>query len=185
MRPTARGYLWTLGIVAACTALAAVMERHFAPANLTMIYLLGVVVSGMVFGRRPAVVAAVLSVLAFDFAFVPPRFTLRVDDTQYLVTFAVMLVVAVVAGSLTASLREQREAALLRERRTATLHRLSRDLVASLGVPEVAAAIAARIGEILGARVAVSLPSGGDGMRVAAGDADASAVPTGPRGQRR
>ena len=172
MRPTARGYLWTLGIVAACTALAAVMERHFAPANLTMIYLLGVVVSGVVFGRRPAVLAAVLSVLAFDFAFVPPRFTFRVDDTQYLVTFAVMLVVAVVAGSLTASLREQREAALLRERRSATLHRLSRDLVASLGVPEVASAIAARIGEILGARVAVSLPSGGDGMRVAAGDAD-------------
>jgi two-component system sensor histidine kinase KdpD len=160
-----------VGIVAACTALAALMERHFAPANLTMIYLLGVVLSGMVFGRKPAVLAAVLSVLAFDFAFVPPRFTLRVDDTQYLVTFGVMLVVAIVAGSLTASLREQREEALLRERRTATLHRLSRDLVASRGAREVAATIATRIGELLGARVAISLPVGPDALAVGAGDA--------------
>ena len=118
----------TLLVVAGCTAIAALMDRHFDPANLTMIYLLGVVVSAIAFGRGPAVLAAVLSVAVFDFAFVPPRFTLRVSDTQYLVTFGVMLVVAVVIGTLTAWLREQRAWAVLREQRTAELHRLSRDL---------------------------------------------------------
>jgi two-component system sensor histidine kinase KdpD len=97
------------------------MERHFAPANLTMIYLLGVVISAVAFGRRPAIVAAIASVAVFDFLFVPPRFTFEVDDTQYLVTFGVMLVVAVVIGTLTAWLREQRELAARRERRTAVL----------------------------------------------------------------
>jgi len=123
-----KAYGGTLLIVAGCTAIAALMDRHFDPANLTMIYLLGVVVSAIAFGRGPAVLAAVLSVAVFDFAFVPPRFTLRVSDTQYLVTFGVMLVVAIVIGTLTAWLREQRAWAALREQRTAELHRLSRDL---------------------------------------------------------
>jgi len=123
-----RAYGGTLLIVAACTGIAALMDRHFDPANLTMIYLLGVVVAAIAFGRGPAVLAALLSVAVFDFAFVPPRFTLRVSDTQYLVTFGVMLVVAVVIGTLTAWLREQRAWAVLREQRTAELHRLSRDL---------------------------------------------------------
>jgi two-component system sensor histidine kinase KdpD len=123
-----KAYAGTLLVVAGCTAIAALMDRHFDPANLTMIYLLGVVVAAIAFGRGPAVVAAVLSVAVFDFAFVPPRFTLRVSDTQYLVTFGVMLVVALVIGTLTAWLREQRAWATLREQRTAELHRLSRDL---------------------------------------------------------
>ena len=123
-----KAYGGMLLIVAGCTGIAALMDRHFDPANLTMIYLLGVVISAIAFGRGPAVVAAVLSVAVFDFAFVPPRFTLRVSDTQYLITFGVMLVVAIVIGTLTAWLREQRAWAALREQRTAELHRLSRDL---------------------------------------------------------
>ena len=43
-----------------------------------------------------------LTVLAFDFFFVPPRFTFAVCDVQYLVTFAVMLIVGLVIGQLTA-----------------------------------------------------------------------------------
>ena len=102
-------------VVAGCTAVAAFMDRHFDPSNLTMIYLLGVVVTAIAFGRGPAVWAALLSVAVFDFAFVPPRFTFTVADTQYLITFGVMLVVAIVIGTLTAGLREQREAAVARE----------------------------------------------------------------------
>ena len=96
----------TVLIVAGCTAIAALMDRHFDPANLTMIYLLGVVIAAIAFGRGPAILAAVLSVAVFDFAFIHPRFTFRVSDTQYLVTFGVMLVVAIVIGTLTAWLKE-------------------------------------------------------------------------------
>jgi two-component system, OmpR family, sensor histidine kinase KdpD len=123
-----RAYGGAVLIVAACTAIAAFMQRHFDPPNLTMIYLFGVVVAAIAFGRGPAVVAAVLSVAVFDFLFVPPRFDFGVSDTQYLVTFGVMLVVAIVIGTLTAWLREQRQWALYREQRTTELHRLTRDL---------------------------------------------------------
>ena len=64
-----------------------------------MVYLLGVVVVATRFGRGASLLASVLSVAAFDFFFVPPYFTFAVSDTEYLVTFAVMLVVALVISS--------------------------------------------------------------------------------------
>ena len=73
--------------------------------NIVMLFLLAVVGVALRFGRGPAVVAAFVGVALFDFFFVPPRFTFAVSDVQYLVTFAVMLVVALVIGQLTAGLQ--------------------------------------------------------------------------------
>ena len=64
-----------------------------------MIYLLGVVFVATRFGRGPSAFAAVLSVAVFDFFFVPPHLTFAVADTQYLVTFAVMLVVGLLIST--------------------------------------------------------------------------------------
>ena len=59
------------------------MYPHFELANLVMVYLLGVTVTGLRFGRGPSVLTAVLNVAAFDFFFVPPRFTFAVTDVEY------------------------------------------------------------------------------------------------------
>ena len=67
-------------------------------------------------GRGPAVLAAFLNVAAFDFFFVPPRLSFAVTDVQYLLTFAVMLVVGLIIGQLTAGLRYQARIATHRER---------------------------------------------------------------------
>src|SRR5512139_2135471 len=101
-----RGYPGTVLVVALCTILAWAMHPNFELSNLAMVYLLGVVVAAMAFGLGPAILAALLGVGAFDFAFVPPRFTFSVADTQYLVTFGVMAIVAAVIGTLTARLRD-------------------------------------------------------------------------------
>ena len=69
------------------------MYPYFELANIVMAYVLGSTIAGVRFGRGPAIVAAVANVLAFDFCFVPPRFTFSVADAQYIVTFAVMLIV--------------------------------------------------------------------------------------------
>ena len=157
-------------VVAACTAAAALMHGHFELSNLTMVYLLGVVVAAVGFGRGPAIAAAVLGVAAFDFGFVPPRFTFRVAHTQYLVTFAVMLAVAVVTGTLTARLREQLGEARRRERRAAALYRLSHELVSRSLAADLLAVAAERIGEVLGVRVAVVRPEASGRAAVMAGD---------------
>jgi len=170
-RPGGQAYAGALLIVAACTALAAAMQSRFELSNLIMVYLLGVVIAAIAFGRGPALVAAVVSVAAFDFGFVPPRFTFGVDDEQYLVTFAVMLVVASVIGTLTAWLREQFDAARVREHRTATLYRLAHDLAGRTTAPEVLEAAVERVAEVLEVRVAALLPDSLGRVAVAAGDA--------------
>ena len=136
-QPRWRGYAGALPVVALCTLVSWAMCRGFELSNLSMIYLLGVVVVAMAFGRGPAILAAFLSVAVFDFMFVPPRFTLAVSDTQYVVTFAVMLAVAVVIGTLTARMREQSEASRQRERRTAALFQLSRLRTSFFSAPKL------------------------------------------------
>ena len=87
----------------------------FELTNIVMLFLLAVVFVALRYGRGPAVLAAFLTVAAFDFFFVPPRFTFSVSDAQYLLTFGVMLVVALVIGQLTAGLKFQARVATLRE----------------------------------------------------------------------
>ena len=163
-------YGGAVAIVGACTGIAALMFGRFELSNLTMVYLLGAVVTAVAFGRGPAILAAILGVAAFNFWFVPPRFTFEVADARYLVTFAVMFVVAIVTGTLTARLREQLASARVRERRTAALYRLSHELVARSLPGEVLAAAVSRIAEVLDARVAVLAPTHAD-LVVLAGDA--------------
>ena len=97
-------------------------------ANIVMLFLLAVVAVAVKLGRRPALVAAVLNVAAFDFFFVPPRFSFAVSDVQYLITFAVMITVGLVVGQLTASLRYQARVARYREDRARSLYEMAREL---------------------------------------------------------
>src|SRR5436190_2630418 len=75
--------------VAIASAVSWLMYPYFALSNLIMVYLLGVLLVATRGGRGPSLLASLLSVAAFDFFFVPPRFTFAVSDTQYFITFAV------------------------------------------------------------------------------------------------
>jgi two-component system sensor histidine kinase KdpD len=151
-------YLRALGVVALCTAVAWAMWPYFAPANLIMVYLLGTILAAARFGRGPGILASVLSVAAFDFFFVPPPLTFVVSDTEYLVTFAVMLVVAIVISTLTARTRAQAEAARHREGRTAALYRMTGDLVSRRVVDDLLEATVRHVAEVFGSAVAVFVP---------------------------
>ena len=130
------------GALLACATVAAAaypLQHVFDPSNIVMLFLLATVTVAVLFGRGPAVLAAVLNVLAFDWLFVPPRFTLDVFDAQYLVTFAVMLIVGVVVGQLTAGLHEQATLAADREQRARHLFEMARALSAAVSPEQVIA----------------------------------------------
>lgn len=97
-------------------------------ANIVMLFLLTEVVVAVRWGRGPAVLAAFMSVAAFDFFFVPPRFSFAVSDVQYLITFLVMLGVGLFTGQITAGLRYQARVATRREARSHVLYEAARDL---------------------------------------------------------
>ncbi|OGO12363.1 MAG: two-component sensor histidine kinase [Chloroflexi bacterium RBG_13_68_17] len=127
--------------------------------NLVMVYLAAVVVSALNWGRGPAILASVLSVVCFDFLFVAPYLTFAVSDTQYLLTFIGLLVVGVVMSTLAARAREQAEAAQRRESETAELYDLSRDLAAAVGIPEILRTLVQHVEQTFGSDVVVLLPS--------------------------
>ena len=164
-----RGYV---AAVAACglvalgaTPLLGVLELT----NIVMLFLLAVVAVGLVWGRGPAVVAAFVGVGLFDLFFVPPRFTFAVSDAQYLVTFAVMLVVALVVGQLTAGLKVQAEAATQREHRVRGLYEMSRDLSGALMVDQVAEVGARFLDAEFGAKCALLVADEQDRLQLAPG----------------
>src|ERR1700722_5663571 len=130
-------YLWAAAACAAVTALSMPLAAHFEGSNIVAIYLLAVVLVGVRLGRGPAAFAAVLSVSAFDFFFVPPRFSLAVSDVQYLLTFCIMLAVGLITGQLTAGLRSQARVALHREERAAALYEIARDLSGAVQFDQV------------------------------------------------
>src|SRR5438552_3808045 len=150
-------------LVAVATGIAWLMMPYFGLANLIMVYLLGVLIGATRFGRGPSLLASLLSVAAFDFFFVPPVFTFSVSDTQYLVTFAVMLVVALVISDLATRIRTQAESARDREARTAALYAMSRDLAHARGVAEVLASAVRHVTEVFASEITVLMP-GPDGV---------------------
>jgi two-component system sensor histidine kinase KdpD len=165
-----RGYPGTVLIVGLCTLIAELMSRRFELSNLAMIYLVAVVVAAVAFGRGPAIAASILGVAAFDFFFVKPRYTFAVSDTQYLVTFSVMLLVAMVIGTLTSRLRDQLAIARREQQSTAAQYRLSHELAARGSLREILGAAVDRIGEIVEAKVAALIPDENGRLGVSAGD---------------
>jgi two-component system sensor histidine kinase KdpD len=134
MTPSSPWQSYAISVAACCfTALLATpLLAYFDLANIVMIFLLAVVLVAVKLGRGPAVLAAFLSVMLFDFFFVPPRFSFAVSDVQYLFMFAIMLLVALVTGQLTANLKYQAQVAMSRELRSRSLYEMARELSAAL-----------------------------------------------------
>ncbi len=163
-------YAQAIGVVAAATGVSFLMARIFEPANLVMVYLLGVMVVALFIGRRPAVLASLLSVAAFDFFFVPPHFTFAVSDTQYLFTFGVMLVAALALSTMANWLRVQTAAARRRELRTAALYRLGRELAPLGSTDALLTATVRLVGEEFDGRAVVLLADESGRLRLRAGE---------------
>jgi len=108
-------------MIAVTTAIGRFARPWLSQPDLVLLYLLAVVIAASRLGRGPSLVAAAVSVLAFDFFFVPPTFTFLVSEKRYVLTFVIMLVVSLVTSGL--SIRVTTE-----ERRSSLLSALSHDL---------------------------------------------------------
>ncbi len=155
-----RRYLWGVALVAAATAVSALIAPFISPTNLIVIYLLSVVLAAVYLGRGPAILASLLSVASFDFFFVPPHFTMAVSDTEYLLTFFGLMVVGLLISQLMAQVRQQAEAAQRREIQAAALYELGRDLTVTVGLEAIARIIITRISQTFSREVAIFLPEG-------------------------
>ena len=147
-----------LETVIAATGVGYIIGNTISPTNLVMVYLLAVVVSAIYLGRGPSILAAITSVLAFDFFFVPPRYTFSIVDTEYLLTFTGLLLVGIVISYLTVQVREQADTAQARDLQSTALYELGRDLTAIVGLDAIAQTIISHISQTFNREGAIFLP---------------------------
>ncbi len=161
-------YGLSLGAVAAATALCFSVYPYLALANLVMLYLVGALLVGIRGHRGPAALYSILSVLCFDFFFVPPRFQFAVSDSQYIVTFVVMAGVGLLISDLTVRIRSQADASRLGEMRTAAMHALSRELASTRGVGPILDAAARQVAEVFDSEIIALMPGANGSLEVRA-----------------
>jgi two-component system sensor histidine kinase KdpD len=160
IRPKWKKGEWVISFltVAACTATDAILFPYFELIDLAMIYLLGVVFVSSKTGKLPAFIATVLSVLAFDFFFIPPYFSFAVSDGRHVLTFGFMFFIGYIISGLTLRIREQADAARQRERRTAALYSLSKELVHERGIERLSATAVKHISEVFSCQTVILIP---------------------------
>lgn len=157
-RSKAVSYSYAFGICAAITLVESLFVDRISLANLVMLYLLGTIFTAAKLGRGPGVMFSFLGVAAFDFFFVPPRMSFTVSDTQYLLTFGVMLMTSLTISNLTANMRRQARIATMRERRTGAMFAIARELSAALTTAQIIEIGTRHVAEVFQARVAILLP---------------------------
>lgn len=160
------GFLYSL----LATGLSFLIYPYLDLSNLIMVYLLGVMVTAIHWGRGPAILNSLVSVLAFYFFFVPVRYSFTLVESHFIFTFVVMLIVAFIISHLTILIRRQAEAARLQERRTAAMHALSRELATARGVENILEVAVKQLWEIFESQVVALLPEENGKLRPIVGD---------------
>jgi two-component system sensor histidine kinase KdpD len=153
-----KNFFKVLSIVILCTLIDWGLFHHFHLVNLIMVYLLGVTWVAFKYGRRMSMIASFLSVLFFDFFFVPPYLTFAVADVQYILTFVIMLIVGFAISHLTGQLRRQTNTMRLTEDRMQVLYGLSRELSKSSYPDELFKIVLNHIQEFFKCRAIIFTP---------------------------
>ncbi len=151
-----------LGSVACAVVVGEALTAVLKLPNLSMIFLTAVLFSGARFGTRAAVIASFASFVAYNFFFIEPRYTVTVAQPQELFALMIFLAVAVLTGSLTGRVRDQRESVLKNAGVTQSLYDFSRKLSGASSADDVLWAAAAHLHAAFGGRIVLLVAEGED-----------------------
>jgi two-component system sensor histidine kinase KdpD len=165
-------YVKALAVVMGCTLVAWGLFPYFFPANLAMIFLVGVVYIALRMGTGPSVMASILAPLLFNFFFTQPYYSFAISDTQYLLTFFVLLGLSLLISGLSNRVRRQTQAARMRYMRTVALYFMSRHLATTAKVDAMASFAARHLADVFGCPAAILLPNSSGRLSVLASHGD-------------
>ena len=167
-RTTPAAWAGSVLAVAAALGLALLLRESLGVTSVALVFLMSVLASAVAYGLAASLLACLLSVLAYNFFFLPPLYTFTIADPENIVTLVVFAAVAVVASNLTARMRAQTVAARARTQTTEELYRFSGKLAGAVSLDDVLWAAAHQVALMLRLRVVLLLP-GEDGLAVQAG----------------
>ncbi|WP_370575501.1 DUF4118 domain-containing protein [Methanomethylovorans sp.] len=129
-------YLWgsysiSFSSIGVTTVVCLILRSFIESVNIPMIFIIPVVLTSLIAGKKPGILASLLAVAAFDFFFVPPFYTFNVADVRFIPTFLVLLVVGVITSLLADTVKKQVEYIRQRETFISSLYDFSKGLLAS------------------------------------------------------
>jgi two-component system, OmpR family, sensor histidine kinase KdpD len=157
-RPAVSAYVWSAVAVSLAAVTAKGLQLYLPLPDLSMVFMTAVLFSAITWGLWPSICASILSVLVYNFFFIPPLYTFTVASPRDLLNLIVFLIVAVLTSNLAARVRDQAEAAKRREARTAALYALSRQIAGAAELSDVLRAIVTYVAQVLSAKVVILLP---------------------------
>ncbi len=163
-----RPYVATAAIIAAALGIGLVLQQFLSVQNISLVFLTGILVSAIRFGLLPSLFACLISVLAYNFFFLPPLYTFTIADPENVVALFFFLIVAVIASNLAGRTRNQVLTARSRARTTEELFAFSRKLAGIATLDDLLWATVYQIASMLKVRVVLLLPLG-DSIAVRAG----------------
>jgi two-component system sensor histidine kinase KdpD len=156
------GYLGALGFVGVASIVAMLLDRYSRGSDLGMIFLAAVLVSGLAWGLRPALLAAAVSIATYNFFFLEPRFSFVIGHPSDVFTFALFIAVAGAAGWLTGRVRDQERLSSRRASAVSALLAASRRLSGVATRVDAARSLAEQASAAAGGRAVVLLSTGDD-----------------------
>ncbi len=156
----ARTYLGSLAMVIAALGVGLALQQFLAVSNIALVFLMAVLASAITYGLWPAIITSLVSVLAYNFFFLPPLYTFTIADPDNVVALFFFAVVAIIASNLTARVRNQAVAARQRAKATEDLYLFSRKLGGAVTLDDLLWATAYQIALMLKVRVVLLLPEG-------------------------
>jgi two-component system, OmpR family, sensor histidine kinase KdpD len=155
---TWQSYGYAALTIVGCTAFIMAIRPFVDVASMVMLYLICVVGVALRYGRGPSIVATLTAVFSVNFFFIPPYYVLKISENQHMITFLSLLVTGLVIGTQTARLRVQAMYARKREKHTATLYGMSREMTANRGKVTLAQIAAQHVADVLDSDVFIWLP---------------------------
>jgi two-component system sensor histidine kinase KdpD len=160
-------YAASCTILTAALGFALALPQSTAMSTVNNFLLISILLSALAFGFGPALVMAILSGLAYDFFFLPPRYSLTIDGWEDILAFIIFLLVALATIALAMGVRIRAGSVRRRELFTSRLYRFIRKLAMARDARAIAGVAASHLGGTLGMKAAILVPSG-DTLTVAA-----------------
>ena len=149
------------------TSIICFFLRPFLEAiNIPMIFIIPIVFSGLIAGRKGGILASIMAVAFFDFFFVPPYFTFSVEDLRFLPTFAVLFIVGIITSFLGDTVKKQVENTRQREEFISSLYDFSRDLLVSQDLDDFLKRITSYIWDLFNYDVIIILPDDNENLKI-------------------
>ena len=130
-------YLASIAMTAVATVVAVAVDSKVTIPNLSLVFVIPVIVAGVGLGLGPSLCAAVVGALAFNFFLTEPRFSLAVDDPSNIWAIGLLFVVGLIASSVAFTSRRRAIEAERLRRQAAIVQHYSRDVVAADNVDAI------------------------------------------------